>query len=134
MSRSSFETICQLDGLQLHDLVTRGISVGALKDAMRRFQVIAVGEILAFLGVSCETSRRRPGGRIDSSASDRAVRLFTAVQQAAHVLGDWKSAERWLMSSAIGLDRRRPIDLLRTDEGASMVKALLTRMEYGVFS
>ena len=63
-----------------------------------------------------------------------ALRLVSVTRQAIHVLGSQVAAERWLDSAAIGLDRRRPIDLLKSTEGCEMVKTLLTRMEYGVYA
>jgi putative toxin-antitoxin system antitoxin component (TIGR02293 family) len=35
---------------------------------------------------------------------------------------------------AIGLDQRRPIDLLTTPAGAELVETFLERLEYGVYS
>ena len=50
------------------------------------------------------------------------------------LLAAFASAERWLSSPAIGLDQRVPIDLLQSSEGTTMVKTLLSRMEYGVYA
>ena len=73
-------------------------------------------------------------GPLDSSASDRALRLAAVTDRAIEVLGSQNAAENWLSSSAIGLNRRRPIDLLRTSDGTELVKTLLTRMEHGVYT
>ncbi len=54
--------------------------------------------------------------------------------RASRVLGSQEAAERWLEHPAIGLDRRRPIDLLATPSGAKMVEDYLTRIEYGVYT
>ena len=43
-------------------------------------------------------------------------------------------AERWLAQPALGLDRRKPIDLLKTHPGARLVAQYLTRIEYGVYT
>ena len=44
------------------------------------------------------------------------------------------AAERWLVTPAIGLDRRKPLNLLQTSEGTELVKSFLTRIDYGVCS
>ena len=48
--------------------------------------------------------------------------------------GSREAAERWLERPAIGLDRKRPIDLLITNAGAEMVEKFLGRLEYGVYT
>lgn len=78
--------------------------------------------------------QRRADTTLDANISDRVLRLLSVAEQATAVLGARDAAERWLIARAIGLDRRRPIELLTSSEGTSMVKTLLTRMEYGVYS
>ena len=39
-----------------------------------------------------------------------------------------------MLAPAIGLDNRRPIDLLSSAAGAEAVENALTRMEYGVYA
>jgi putative toxin-antitoxin system antitoxin component (TIGR02293 family) len=50
------------------------------------------------------------------------------------VLGSQQEAEQWLERPAIGLDRRRPIDLLATPAGVELVETFLERLEYGVYT
>ena len=42
-------------------------------------------------------------------------------------------AERWLDSPAIGLNSRRPIELMASPQGAELVRTLLDQMAYGVY-
>ncbi len=127
----------EITGLTAHDLVTKGVSVAAVKHVMDSFNIITDAQIHEVLGISAKTLQRRStsGAKtLDSNASDRALRLVSATRQAIGVLGSQEAAERWLGSAAIGLDRRRPIDLLKSTEGCELVKTLLTRMEYGVYA
>ncbi len=130
----SSEALSGLQGLQRHDMVIQGVPVSVARNAMRGFDVITSAEILAVLGVSEKTLQRRADTTLDANASDRALRLLSVTEQATKVLGARDAAERWLAAPAIGLDRRRPIELLASSEGTEMVKTLLTRMEYGVYS
>ena len=126
-----------ITGLTAHDLVTKGVSVAAVKRVMDSFNIITDAQIHEVLGISAKTLQRRSTSgdkTLDSNASDRALRLVSVTRQAIHVLGSQEAAERWLDSAAIGLDRRKPIDLLKSTEGCEMVKTLLSRMEYGVYA
>jgi putative toxin-antitoxin system antitoxin component (TIGR02293 family) len=71
---------------------------------------------------------------LDSNASDRELHRALIVAQAIDVLGTSEAAERWLSTPAMGLDQRKPIDLLESSDGIELVKTLLTRMDYGVYA
>jgi len=126
-----------MTGLRAHDLVTKGVSVAAAKQVMEAFQLIDETQLYDVLGISQKTMQRRAASAaktLDPNASDRALRLVSVTSQAIDVLGSQDAAERWLSSPAMGLDRRKPIDLLQSTEGTEMVKTLLTRMDYGVYA
>jgi putative toxin-antitoxin system antitoxin component (TIGR02293 family) len=50
------------------------------------------------------------------------------------ILGSRQEAEQWLERSAMGLNQRRPIDLLATPAGVEMVEDFLERLDYGVYT
>jgi len=126
-----------ITGLQGHDLVTKGVAVADAREVMKAFAIIDEKQFYSVLGITGRTMQRRAasaGKTLDSNASDRVLRLVSVTDQAMEVFGSLESAERWLSSPAIGLDRRKPIDLLGSTEGTELVKTLLTRMEYGVYA
>ena len=53
---------------------------------------------------------------------------------ATEVLGSREAARRWLEEPAIGLNQRRPLDLLFTAVGAEIVKTFLERLQHGVYT
>lgn len=53
-----------------------------------------------------------------------AVNLFDSAENAIH----------WLISPAMALNGKKPIDCLNTQEGRLEVQQLLGRIEYGVYS
>lgn len=122
--------------LQAHDLVTEGLSVDVALALMAAFHVLDKDTVLMAMGISERTLQRAQTAdkRLDPNASDRTLRLAAVTEQAADALGSWEAAERWLASPAMGLDQRRPIDLLQSSEGTELVKTLLTRMDYGVYA
>ena len=65
----------------------------------------------------------------------RRTRKFAQIlTKATAVFGSKQEAERWLEQPAIGLDQRRPIDLLATLNGAEIVEDFLARLEFGVYT
>lgn len=126
-----------LSGLEAHALVTRGITTDQAAKFMASLRIIDTGQFFLTLGISERTFQRRAAGKsksLDANASDRALRLVSVIAQATDVLGSRDEAERWLSAPAIGLNRHKPIDLLQSTDGTEMVKALLTRMDYGVYA
>lgn len=53
---------------------------------------------------------------------------------AEDVLGSAETANEWLITEAMGLEFRKPIDLVSTSPGAEAVKIHLQRMKYGVYA
>ena len=126
-----------LTGLQAHDMVTEGLSVSAAKRLMASFSLIGEDQLYKVLGITSRTLQRRAASAhksLDSNASDRALRLMTVTERAIQVFGTQAAAEAWLVAPAMGLDQRKPIDLLRSTEGTEMVKTFLGRIEYGVYT
>jgi putative toxin-antitoxin system antitoxin component (TIGR02293 family) len=48
--------------------------------------------------------------------------------KATAALGSRQEAEQWMQKPAMGLDQRRPIDLLATTAGAEVVRDFLGRL------
>ncbi|MGF6858508.1 type II RES/Xre toxin-antitoxin system antitoxin [Paraburkholderia sp. CI3] len=121
--------------LQTHDIVIKGLPVALLRDVTATYQIVRRREVLQTVGVSERTLQRGKNSdlTLDSNASDRLIRLAAATEHAIDVFGSQRAAERWLVSPALGLAGRRPLDLLQTSEGAKLVKSFLTRIDYGVY-
>jgi putative toxin-antitoxin system antitoxin component (TIGR02293 family) len=65
--------------------------------------------------------------------TDKTWKFAEILAKATEVLGSQEEAERWLQRPAIGLNQRRPIDLLETPAGLELVEDFLERLEYGVY-
>jgi len=125
--------------LDAHDLIVQGLSVQAVIHLVDRVSVLSAGDALnTAIGVSLPTLQRKTSrkgrDRLSVEQSSRTWRFAKTLARATDVLGDQKAAEAWLLAPAIGLDNRRPIDLLSSDPGAGAVEDYLARMEYGVYS
>ncbi|MDO9113899.1 MAG: DUF2384 domain-containing protein [Polaromonas sp.] len=75
------------------------------------------------------------GNKADiNNVSDLGLEIAKVRAQAAEELGSIKAAEQWLMAPAMGLDQRRPIDLLGSMEEIALVTQLLSRIRYGIYT
>jgi putative toxin-antitoxin system antitoxin component (TIGR02293 family) len=90
------------------------------------------------IGISHRTFQRRKADvtpkTLSSEQSGRAWKFAEILSKATTVLGSQNEAEQWLERPAIGLNRRRPIDLLSTTAGAELVEQYLERIEFGVYA
>ena len=55
-------------------------------------------------------------------------------QLAIRVLGSEEAADTWMARPQLGLDGRRPLDLIGTAPGTRLVTDLLLRMEAGIYT
>lgn len=53
---------------------------------------------------------------------------------AAKVFGSGEDAQAWMERPAIGLNQRRPIDVMETAEGREAVATYLVRIYFGVYT
>ena len=86
---------------------------------------------------SVEGVRRRKNAdapRLSPEQGGRAWKFAEILSKATEVFGSQEEAEAFLERPAIGLDQRRPIDLLATPAGVELVETHLERMKYGVYA
>ena len=74
------------------------------------------------------------GDKAGINVSDLGLEIAKVRAQAAEELGSTEAAEQWLMAPAMGLDQRRPIDLMGSMEHIALVTQLLSRIRYGVYT
>jgi putative toxin-antitoxin system antitoxin component (TIGR02293 family) len=66
-----------------------------------------------------------------TASAEQFDRILAA---ATDVFGSLEEARQWLERPAIGLEQRRPIDLLATPEGGEIVEQYLERIAHGVYA
>jgi putative toxin-antitoxin system antitoxin component (TIGR02293 family) len=123
---------------ETHDLLVAGLPGRALHRLAEGMTVLNTTDMLEKgLGISLRTyqrSRKTPTKPLSTDQSARTWVFASILAQAIHVLGNRTSAENWLQQPAMALGQRRPIDLLVTPEGVDMVRVLLGRIEYSVYT
>ena len=128
------------NALEAHDVIVSGLYSRSLIVLVEKVGVLSSGDVLSSaVGMSLRTLQRKKQSakaddRLSPEQSSRTWRFAETLARATEVLGDQEAAEAWLMAPAMGLDNRRPIELLSSAAGAEAVHDHLTRMEYGVYT
>jgi putative toxin-antitoxin system antitoxin component (TIGR02293 family) len=130
---------CRLNSaLDAHELLLSGLPASALNHLLGQLVYIDRTELLdKAVGMSLRTWQRRkdaPSGPLSREQSGRAWKFVGILVKVTDVLGSQAEAEQWLQRPMIGLNQRRPIDLLGTPIGVELLEDHLERLEYGVYA
>jgi len=122
--------------LDVHEALAEGLPGEAMLHLSDSLTRLRHDEIEAAIGMSARTVQRlkhAPKKRLTREQSGRVWKFAEILAKAIEVLGSREEAEQWLERPAIGLEQRRPIELLKTTVGSGLVAELLRRIEYGVY-
>lgn len=120
-----------------HDVLSEGLPTKALRHFVEHLVVIGFSpEMERALGLSYRTYLRGKEHKtqLNTEQSGRAWKFAEIVARVTDLLGSQKAAELWLEKPAIGLNGRRPIELMSTPSGIAVLEALIGRLEYGVYT
>lgn len=124
--------------LDVHEAVEAGLPSSALHHLVDGLIVIEFDAPLErAVGLSRRTFQRTketPKKPLSIEQSGRTWKFAEVLALAIDVLGTQELAERWLERPALGLNSRRPIDLLSTPAGTELVETYLQRIKYGVYT
>jgi len=123
--------------LDAHELLLNGLPGSALTHFVSHLLFIQTDSLEKAFGMSLRTFQRRkdaPDKPLSQEQSGRTWKFAEILAKATDVFGSQEEAEQWLERPAIGLDQRRPIDLLATPAGIELVEQYLTRLAYGVYA
>jgi len=124
--------------LDVHEALATGLPGEALTHLIDNLVSLRdPASIEKAVGISRRTFQRRkvaPRKPLSREQSGRTWKFAEILAKATAVLGSQEEAEQWLERPAIGLDQRRPIDLLATPAGVGIVEEFLGRIEFGVYT
>ena len=123
--------------LDAHELLLDGLPGSALTHFVSHLLFLQTDSLEKAFGMSLRTFQRRkdaPDKPLSQEQSGRTWKFAEILAKATDVFGSQEEAEHWLERPAIGLDQRRPIDLLATPAGIELVEQYLTRLAYGVYA
>jgi putative toxin-antitoxin system antitoxin component (TIGR02293 family) len=122
---------------EVHAAVVSGIPYSVLFFLTDNIKGFGEEDVANVLGVSTRTLRRQkdtPGKVMPADLGSKTWLFAEILAKAEDVMGSKDDAERWMVEEAMGLDGARPIDLLRTLQGANLVSQFLERLKYGVYN
>ena len=129
------QVVGQLDA---HAVILNGMPTSAVTCLLKDLAHLKVTKsIEGAVGFSLRTLQRRrgrPEGLLTPEQGGKIWLFAEVLALATEVLGSQDAAERWLESPVMALDGNQPIDLLATSAGTEMVKELLGRLQYGVYT
>ena len=126
------------DAIDIHEALRDGLPGAALIHLVAKVPLLRKSHLLEpGIGMSFRTVQRvkvSPKKPLSTEQSGRTWKFAEILAQATGIFGSQAEAEEWLQRPAMGLNRRRPIDLLATPAGVRLVENFLGRIEYGVYT
>ncbi len=125
--------------IEAHEMILQGIPSRALEKLLTRLLIINLADnaFESALGMSERTFQRYKLDHTRTLSTEQSSRTWNFARiltKAISVLGSQVEAEKWMIQPAMGLDNRRPIDLLATAAGSELVQEFLDRLDYGVYA
>jgi len=123
--------------LEVHTALTDGLPNKAAVYFLSDLHFLKVDDVINVMGFAPRSWQRHKGdikGHLSAERSSRVWKFAEVLAKATKVFGSQEEAERWLDQPATGLNRQRPVDLLKTQTGTELVEEFLERLEYGVYT
>ncbi|MBA2653081.1 MAG: DUF2384 domain-containing protein [Tatlockia sp.] len=114
--------------------IREGILTELIEDFLKE-QSIPIKDILQSLQIPKSTyfSKKRSHTRLDSSSTEKFLRLISVMKMSEEILGKNQSKE-WLYKKIPSLGEQIPMDLLDTEAGHRLVEQVLLQIKYGIYS
>lgn len=123
--------------LEVHDAIVKRLSGKALVYVVKHARILNRSDVSAAAGVSLRTAQRIDAQSTKLLSPEQSGRLWKFAEvlaKAIEVFGMREEAEKWLATPAIALEKKRPVDLLRSPVGVELIEQLLGRLEYNVYT
>jgi putative toxin-antitoxin system antitoxin component (TIGR02293 family) len=123
--------------LEVHDVIVKRFSGKALVYVVKHATILNRSDVSAATGVSLRTAQRIDAQSTKLLSPEQSGRLWKFAEvlaKAIEVFGTREEAEKWLATPAVALEKKRPVDLLRSPVGVELVEQLLGRLEYNVYT
>ena len=91
--------------------------------------------LVSLLKINYKTfTRRKEDGLLKPIESDRLLAIAKVYAHALDIFGTSDKTLEWLNEPNLALNNMKPIDLLSTSHGCSLITEILYRIDYGVYS
>jgi len=114
----------------------RGVPADALAVLADALGLSNAAELAVELGLAERTIQRRLEKRqvLPFEEAEKSVRVARALVKARHVFEDEESGRRWLLMPSKALGGVRPLSLVESADGFTLVMDELGRIDHGVYS
>lgn len=120
--------------IDILNLIKKGVPKKALDKTMQMMD-FSLDEMSTILHVSERTLRRYDDkSNLNIEQSERIIELNNLYQFGIEVLGSLDNFKIWINSPILALGQQKPKEFLDTSFGITMLKNILGRIQYGVFS
>jgi putative toxin-antitoxin system antitoxin component (TIGR02293 family) len=120
--------------MELITAIKKGLP-GTAIGKMAQFFDLNKTQIYSLLHLKPKTAQRATAkSSLSVDTSDHIVQILKVFTRCIDVFGSKEQAARWLNNPNHALGGERPIRLMDTIEGISLVHDTVTRIEYGVFA
>ncbi len=107
------------------------VNIKVLADYMGLTQEL----ISSFIHSSFRNIQRKSDSELlDISKSERLLELASFAKKATQVLGSVEAMKIWIQTALPALEYKKPIDFLDTSFGLNILKDVLGRIQYGIYS
>ncbi len=122
------------DPIKEIEIVRKGIHPDLIENFLNE-QSFMVKDVLSRLKITTSTyfAKKKEHRLLDSSSTEKFLRLFSVVQRAQEVLGNEES-KHWLYRKIPSLGDQIPMDLLDTEAGHRLVEQALLQIKYGIYN
>lgn len=122
-------------GFDIISISKEGISKNSIDRLTTHLGITKKSMAEDILGISVKTLERKSSKeKLDKRSSSHAVEIARLMQHAYMVFRDEESVKKWLNMENRALNFKKPVSLLDTLTGLSLVNDILGRIEEGVYS
>jgi putative toxin-antitoxin system antitoxin component (TIGR02293 family) len=121
----------------VHEAALAGVPCASLRHLIRTCVALTKSDVGSVLGITVRKVSYYEGTPklvLPTHLTGLTWMLAEVLAKASCVFGGVEAAQRWLTRPAVGLSGQRPIDMLRTIQGAEVVDDFLARLEYCVYT
>lgn len=122
------------DPIKEIETIRKGINPELVENFLND-QSFVIKDVLSRLKITTSTyfAKKKEHKLLDSSSTEKFLRLISIVNNAQEILGD-QEAKNWLYRKIPSLDDQIPMDLLDTETGHRLVEQALLQIKYGIYN
>lgn len=119
--------------LKIVDKINEGFPFLILEKVLSE-NILTRDEILSIVVPKRTLARRKQEGKLSPKESDIVTRLIRVLDFAQSVFENPEKTKAWFHRPNKSLEGKKPVELLKTETGSSIVEDVLGRIAHGIYS